>query len=315
MMSFFTSSLIAQNLVWTAIDINRNGKFLSVANDNGSVLILSFPECSLKEELREDSIYYTQTRWNPKQDIVASCGYSIRKGGAYSNITMYDLAKRNLYFMGENLEGGEDLAWDREGKLLAMAGRENGYIMVFNEEGIKINHLAHPSKKRLSSVAFNPVTDQLAATETDVRIYDLKGNKEISRLRNGNFRKNIPCLEWNPEGTLLAGADQGHETDNENSYLTIWDNSGNQLARVKDSPDPYFDLEWSPNGREIATVSEALRIWSFNGKLIETVDFGMPLKGVCWTPDGKKLIVCGDNMMVGVWNRKTKKIIFRKNSL
>lgn len=305
----------SQSVKWNAIDLSRKGDHISVTNESGEIYILTFPDCAFKKKIHLDSTFTTQTTWNPSTDLLATSGYSMSATSPYTNILLYDLKKDSTFTAGNNLDGGKHLTWSTDGKLLALAGMVMGYAMIFNDQWEKIKHFSHPSKKRLSSVALHPVKNELAAAETDVRIFDLDSNKETARLRNGNFRKNILCLAWNPDGTLLAGGDEGHETDNENSYLTIWDSTGNPIVRVRDSAEPYNDLEWSPDGKEIATASDALRIWSPGGKLLEKVNFNTPLKGLAWSPDGKKIVVCGDDLMVGVWNRKSKKVLLKKEKL
>ena len=73
------------------------------------------------------------------------------------------------------------------------------------------------------------------------------------------------------------------------------------------------DLDWSPDGTRIATVSldSTLQIWDSNNgtKLLEINKYYEKLKSVAWSPDGRKIATVGQDTIVRVWNAETGKEI------
>ena len=63
------------------------------------------------------------------------------------------------------------------------------------------------------------------------------------------------------------------------------------------------NLRWNKDGSQLATASDALRIWSKGGELLYTGDSKENLWGIAWSPDSKNIVTGSfENGKVKLWS-------------
>ncbi|MFT6809664.1 MAG: WD40 repeat protein [Saprospiraceae bacterium] len=119
------------------------------------------------------------------------------------------------------------------------------------------------------------------------------------------------CTEWHPSGEFFVTGDYG-EFDAEgveNVKLQFRNADGKKIHEIASGTKEYRNIRWSPDATQLASASEALRIWSPEGYLIsESEPSDDLLWGVDWSPDGKLIITSSRQGNIVLWDNKANKI-------
>ncbi|RKU16229.1 hypothetical protein C6501_05765 [Candidatus Poribacteria bacterium] len=160
------------------------------------------------------------------------------------------------------------------------------------------------------SVAFSPIDASLIASVNangSIKLWNINNTKEpIKILRHPGV---YPSIGFSPTGELLASAGFG--------TLILWDvASGMKLDSLETSKRQFA---FTPNGHQLATVSNAVKVWDIRNPKkitkIATLPFNEALKATGWacavdiSSDGQLIAAGYANGNVNVWNLKTKELV------
>jgi WD40 repeat protein len=156
-------------------------------------------------------------------------------------------------------------------------------------------------------VVFSRDGRSLATTDGDgVRIYDVQSGRVVAK--NDDFTGVQLAVEFSADGKqlLAAGGDR--------AVLVIDATTGKTLRRSAKLSDPVFYLEASPDGRDVAVVTQNADdpqrrvpiaftdVASGTSRSIWRSPTGVLLPGAGWTPDGQLIIVTQRSDTVHVWS-------------
>jgi WD40 repeat protein len=175
------------------------------------------------------------------------------------------------FFNGQ--ESSRPLSFSADDRLVAMFGRDDGAIQIFETATGKLSkRLGNPpevspqvQKRRVnfSSLAFSPDGKLLAswnAAEPVVRVWDLTTGKERLRLPPDEERHFRMHLAWSPDGRVLAVGDH---------KIQLWELAAGKIRQefVGHEGDVRC-LAFSPNGRLLASGSmdTTVLIWDVWGR-------------------------------------------------
>jgi WD40 repeat protein len=139
----------------------------------------------------------TGVAWSPD-------GHQLAVYESGRSLGIYDMEGRAVrQKVGPDVPSGNGLCWSRDGSVL-VAGGENGDIIVFSGEDLRLIHRLKGHGSQLSDVALAPQDDLIASAETDgtVRIWNSASGKEAAILEG--HRDVLMCIRFSPDGQFLA---------------------------------------------------------------------------------------------------------------
>lgn len=198
------------------------------------------------------------------------------------------------------------LDWNFSGELIAVSELEY-FISVFDKMGNRISRFK-ASEKGVTGLDWHPKKNILVTVGTEVSVFNHLGDT-LKRFKTRFKEPLLLCVEWHKSGKFFAIGDYGDLEKAENKLVQFWNVKGEKLNEIKGSIAEYRNIRWSPNGRFLATASDALRIWTKRGKLIaETKSTDDYLWGVDWSPNGKFVVTSSKKGDIIIWTKRAIKI-------
>lgn len=140
------------------------------------------------------------------------------------------------------------------------------------------------------AAAWSPDSQRLATACWDqtVKVWRI-GEKDKPLVLEGH-KDLITGLTFNADGEKLAMVGK-------NGSAGIWDaHTGRILLRLPSGKEPFRDLVWSPDGKQLAAAGdERVTVWNAGaGELVQTfaaegIHFNPKIAQVMWSPDGQRL--------------------------
>lgn len=160
----------------------------------------------------------------------------------------------------------------------------------------------------VAGIVYSPDGKRIATTSDDhtARIWEAETGQLLLTLTDAN---EIRRCAFSPDGTRLV-----------TTAGTVWDaTTGKQLLTFSGHQDFINDVSFNPDGHQIATSSHdgTVRIWDATTgqeSLVLSVasESGSMLRGVAFSPDGKRVAVVSDGMYpVKIWDAATGEVLFR----
>ena len=213
------------------------------------------------------------------------------------------------------------LAFDREGKWLALATAEPGkagklgLLSVQGDigrlgDGKNEALVAH--KDAIYALAFSPDGKTLATAGYDrvIHLWDVpdpngivKDEKEKKpRLTLKDHSDAVYGLSFHPDGKLLASVSADRA-------VKVWDAAtGKRLYTLSDPTDWVYAVAWSPDKKHLAAagVDKSVRVWAADaagGKLVNTAfAHEKPVWRLAYSADGTTLYTVGEDRVVKSWD-------------
>ena len=203
---------------------------------------------------------------------------------------------------GISSDGARGISWDKSGELLAV-GDNDGRVSVFDIQGKLINQFKIEGTKSITCIDWHPTKREIIFVSDHILQTDLNG-KLIQKIKHREAEVLILTVAWHKSGNFFVVADYGDGINN--SLLQFWSAEGNLIRSIDASTAEYRNVCWSPKGNHLATVSDALRIWDTNGKLLFEGKSDALLWGVAWNSTGKQLVSTSMKKEIVLWNNKAK---------
>ena len=136
-------------------------------------------------------------------------------------------------------------------------------------------------RSQVEDVDWSPNGKQIASTGYDgVCIYDVSSGALVYENNDGNCYKIGGA--WSPDGRRYAWGSMADE-----STVTIWNSSSNELYQLQGHTHSLRQVCWSPDGQHLLSVSldKTCRTWNVDRrKCVSVVVSGQSHLDVCWHP-------------------------------
>jgi WD40 repeat protein len=145
-----------------------------------------------------------------------------------------------------------------------------------------------------------------ACKNGSAHVWDVAGRKPLLELRVSEHQL-LRGPSFSPDGSKVLG------NGPRNGTSCVWDSRTGKLL---------FELAgeyaaYSPDGARIATADSAIRIWdAATGALLRKLDEPDQMNyAPSFSPDGSKVVVCGDFLSPRIWDVATGKHLLTSNYL
>jgi WD40 repeat protein len=282
-----------KTILWSAV-WNPDGKSFAVGGSDGTLRLISADLQLLKKFSLNASVQCLE--WHPSGKLLA--------------IALDDRPTHLLTLESEKIlplddsPGSRALAWSPDGQFIAI-GDYDGYLSIRKKDGQLIKRIKSESGKTCLSVDWHPKKDLIVTGSDKIRLCDTSG-KLIASIAHRKEDTIVLAVQWHPEGEFFASGDYGY--DEIESLLQFWSESGAPLKSMRGSKTEYRNLRWSPKGDFLASVSDALRIWSREGETLHVGESPERLWGVDWQGQGKSIVTSSAAGKIRLWTDQAKMI-------
>ena len=288
--------------LWT-VDISHDDKYVALGGDDSLLRIFTSDFKLYRSEKLETRGAIRAVHWHPKANLLA---ISTR-----NDIWILNSETGAEIKLEGDHNGSRTIAWNYNGEMLAAAAG-SGIIWIWNKNGKllrKIQKIAldgSPDKKDFLGVDWHPSKNILTAVGDEIRIFDTSGN-QLNVFKHREKQAGLLTVKWHPSGNFFVTGDYGHANEGIPTLLQFWNMDGKLLYEWNGSKREFRNVRWNKQGTYLATASDALRIWSKDGKLLHT---GKPhgnsvLWGADWIRDSKKIVtVSFDSGNIQLWDNK-----------
>ena len=290
--------------LWT-VDISHDDKYIALGGDDSLLQIFSNDLKLFKSIKLDEKGMIRSVQWHPKENLLA---ISTR-----NSMWIWDAETGKQIQLEGNHNGSRTIAWNNNGEMLAAAAG-SGVIWIWSKQGRllrtiqKTDSNGNPDKKDFLGMDWHPTKNILTTVGDEIRIFDTSG-KQLNVFKHREQRAGLLTVKWHPSGDFFVTGDYGHPKEGIPTLLQFWQPDGKLIKEWNESKMEFRNIRWNKQGTHLATASDALRIWTKDGRLLHTgkQEGNNVLWGVDWVSDSKKIVtVSFDSGNFQLWDDKAK---------
>jgi WD40 repeat protein/DNA-binding SARP family transcriptional activator len=200
-----------------------------------------------------------------------------------------------------DLGGGLD--WSPDGRVFVTEGPEETGVVDIRDATTGESLLSFDGHDiDVNLVAFSADGSMLATTGDDgaARVWDPATGEQLWGFRLGG---EVWGPSFSPDGSLLAAASSGQ------SAVRIWDLATGEVVREVDSVPVNFVTTFSPDGQQLAIATDegGLVIDVASGEEVFALQGQDGVRDVDWSPDGRWIATASFDSTVRIWEADTGK--------
>jgi len=253
----------------------------------------------------EDSTSFLSVTFHPRHSwlMVGSGGSMLDVDNTVRIWRLPDVAQPN-----ETLEGATSgltsIAISRDGARLAVAGRFDKQVLIWNLDAIKQPPQIAAFDQDVTALAFADGNDLFVAVSDRVHRLAINGGDTAAQRVIENQGSRINTLAFDPnEQRLATGAEDGS--------FRLWQITGPRKAAKLQRSLKYqalYSVAFGPEGKEVAAAGEGgeVRLWNLERDNADAQVFDGPgrnVYSVAFSADGNWLAAGGSDNTVRLWPR------------
>jgi WD40 repeat protein len=201
--------------------------------------------------------------------------------------------------------GGRGIAWNYNGELLALADGF-GVVQVMNKEGKILRSIKKYNNHSYLSLDWHPSKNIIVTGGDEIILFDTSG-RQLILINHRKESTGVLAVKWHPSGEFFVSGDYGHENEGKPTLLQFWKPGGSLIKAISGHHSEIRNIRWNNSGTLLATASDALRIYTKNGTLLNTgKTSGYNLWGIGWNSKGTLIITSSFEGKIDLWNNKAK---------
>lgn len=280
------------NILWTAA-WSPDGRSVAVGGSYNTLRIFSGTQLEPTKNYPVKNTI-TKLKWHPTLPLLAVATQLSPQKPFLLNLE----TDERTVLDSTAIYGVRAIGWNADGSLLAIGDNE-GRLSLFSKDGTWIRTI-DLEQKSITGLDWHPSKNILATVGHHIALYDVDQDK-ITAITPRPEDVLMLCVAWHPSGAFFATGDYGDYDKKYPPLLQFWSADGQKIKDIAGSNAEYRNLRWSPDGKRLATASDALRIWSIDGALLSESASDALLWGLDWSPDGRQIVTTDANGAVLRW--------------
>lgn len=280
------------DILWTAA-WSPDGRFIATGGNHNVLRIFSGTTFEPTESYPVKGTI-TKLKWHPNLPLLA---VATQLSPQYPFLLNLETGERTL-LNGTAIYGVRAIGWNADGSMLAIGDNE-GQLFLFSKAGTLIRK-TDLEQKSITGLDWHPSKNILSTVGHHIGLYDVDQDK-ITAITPRPEDVLMLCVAWHPSGDFFVTGDYGDYDKKYPPLLQFWSSGGQKINDIAGSKAEYRNLRWSPDGQQLATASDALRIWSIDGKLLGESASDALLWGIDWSPDGRHIVTTDENGAILRW--------------
>lgn len=280
--------------IW-AVAWSPDDRYIALGGDDSTLYLYNSKDYTLHKSFRANSMIKGMN-WHPDGKILAIANM---KG-----IQLFNITTEKLSTLEHITTGARAIGWNYNGELLGLAdGR--GILQIMNKEGKLLKSIPKHNNHSYLTIDWHPSKNIIVAASDDIVVFDTSG-KQYAFIKHRKEHTAVLTAKWHPSGEFFATGDYGHENEDIPTLLQFWKQDGTLIKEMKGSKAEYRNIRWNKDGSLLATASDALRVWTKEGVLIDSGKRDYILWGISWNPANNLIVTTNFGSHVDLWTTKAK---------
>lgn len=281
-----TIGLKAQNFEDILWAVDAGPEYTAIGGNFDTLFLWSnqIPKTDVKLPVPGRTI--TNVKWHPKGDLLAISTQIHKVDG---DVMILDLRSMVMHKLpGIPSTGARAIAWNPSGELLAVGDNE-GDLHIF-DQSLKPVRKVDTGLRSITSLSWHPKKPVITIVSGRIGNYNL----ETEAMEVWDSRKEpmlLLSVAWHPSGEFFALGDYGDSFQNYPAHLQFHQPGGSLIKTMQGSKAEYRSIQWTADGKYLATVSDAFRLWTKEGDLISTLPFEHLLWGLSFDKLNQQWVV------------------------
>lgn len=273
-----------EKVLW-AVDVGP--EYTALGGDYDSLFLWSRNET--KPDLRIPVAgTITNLKWHPDGETLAiSTQWSVKAHG--EGVMAFNPQNMDFQILeGISETGARAIDWSPTGDLLAVGDNE-GLLFIY-DQNFNLVKKVDTGLRSITGIGWHPTKRVVTYVSGKIGNYDLD-TEELQVWKSRPEDMLLLSVDWHPSGKFFAISDYGDNYQNYPAQVQFHQPDGTLIKAMQGSKAEYRNIQWTQDGSQLATTSDAFRLWNKEGELISEQAFENLLWGLDYDHQNAEWIV------------------------